>query len=253
MLQPGQPLGSPGRGLGQLVTTGQAVLAVLRLIGGSCLLAAQRPGLGGGRGCGWRPRRRWPRSWAIQGDQPQADQAGGGAQLQRLDQEPGQGLFVADSEPGDSDVVGGAVAAQDAVGDVLVAAPFDLAGGADPGAVGVQQHGQQHPGLIRGPAVSVSSIRLEERAEVELVDHVEHEPGQVVGRQPVTQVGWEQEGLVAVTGTEVVGHGRSYAISLLCCRLQPPSQQPFPQQAHNRQWAGGYCILGCIPVELKRV
>jgi len=73
----------------------------------------------------------------------------------------------------------------------------------------------------------IGSIRLEERAQVELVDDVEHEPGQVVGRQPVTHIGWEQERLVTVTGTEVVGHGRSYATSLPCCLFRQPSRQPF--------------------------
>jgi hypothetical protein len=73
--------------------------------------------------------------------------------------------------------------------------------------------------------------------KVELVDHIKHEPGQVVARQPVTQVRWEQKGLVAVTGTEVVSHGRSYAISLLCYPHYRPSQQPYLQQAGTRQFA----------------
>jgi hypothetical protein len=83
--------------------------------------------------------------------------------------------------------------------------------------------------------MAVGSIGLEERAKVELVDHIEHEPGQVVGRQPVAHIGWEQKGLVAVTGKEVVGHGRSYAIGLPCYPHHRPSQQPFPQQARTRQ------------------
>jgi hypothetical protein len=43
----------------------------------------------------------------------------------------------------------------------------------------------------------VSAVGAQERAKVELVDDVEDEPGEVVGWQPVAQVGWEQEGLVA--------------------------------------------------------
>jgi hypothetical protein len=82
-----------------------------------------------------------------------------------------------------------AVAAQGAEGDVFVAAAFDVAGGADPGAVAIQQHGQQHPGFIGGPAVPVGPIGLEERTEAELVDDVEHEPGQVTARQPVATSG----------------------------------------------------------------
>jgi hypothetical protein len=49
----------------------------------------------------------------------------------------------------------------------------------------------------------VSSIGLEERTQVELVDDVEDEPGQMVGWQPVAKVWWEQECLVAVTGKEL--------------------------------------------------
>jgi hypothetical protein len=125
-------------------------------------------------------------------------------------------VFVADPEPGDGHMIGGAVGGQDPKGDVFLAAAFDLAGGADPGAVAIQEHGQQHPGRIGGPTMPVGPIGLEERTKVELVDHVQDEPGQMVGRQPVTYIGWEQERLVAVAGKEVVDHGRSYAIGLLC-------------------------------------
>jgi hypothetical protein len=45
-----------------------------------------------------------------------------------------------------------------------------------------------------------------ERLKVELVDHVEHEPGEVAGGEPVAQVGREQERLVAVAAQEIVGH-----------------------------------------------
>jgi hypothetical protein len=51
----------------------------------------------------------------------------------------------------------------------------------------------------------LAPIGLEERAQVEVVDDVQDEPGQVVGWQPVADIGWEQERLVAVTGTEVAG------------------------------------------------
>ena len=69
---------------------------------------------------------------AVQGHQAHAHHAGGRAQLQRGHQEAGQGLLMADPEAGEGDVVGGAVTGQDPEGDVLVAAAFELAGGADP-------------------------------------------------------------------------------------------------------------------------
>jgi hypothetical protein len=59
-------------------------------------------------------------------------------------------------------------------------------------------------------AVPVGAVGAQERLKVELVDHVEDESGEVVGWQPVTQVGREQIGLVAVAAQEVVGHGAYY-------------------------------------------
>lgn len=78
-------------------------------------------------------------------------------------------------------MIGCAVGGQDSEGNIFLAAPLDLARGADAGAVAIQQHGQQHPGRIGGPAVPIGSIGLEEWAEVDLVDDVEDEPGQVIG------------------------------------------------------------------------
>jgi hypothetical protein len=230
-LQPGQPLSPTSQRPWQLAAA--AVLLIVSLIGLGGL-GEQLGDLGLEVGVGAVGRRGGVclDLGSVQGDQPQADHPGRRAQLQRLNQQPSQGLFVADPEPGDGHVIGCGVAAQDAEGNVLLTAAFDLAGGADPGAVGVQQH----PRLVGGSAVAVGSVDLEEGAQVELVDHVEDEPGQVVGWQPVADIGWEQERLVAVAGTEVVGHGRSYAIGLLCCRPQPPSQQPVSQQAGTRQF-----------------
>jgi hypothetical protein len=54
------------------------------------------------------------------------------------------------------------------------------------------------------PVVAVGPV---ERGEVEMVDHVEEEPGEMVLGEPVAQVGWEQEGLVVVAADEVVGDG----------------------------------------------
>jgi hypothetical protein len=59
-------------------------------------------------------------------------------------------------------------------------------------------------------AMPVGAVGSQERAEVELVDHVQDEPGQVAFGEPVAQVWGQQEGLVAVAAQEVVGHGACY-------------------------------------------
>jgi hypothetical protein len=138
VLQPSQPLSPAGQRLGQRYIVGSAVLAVLGLVDGRCLgeqLGDLR--LKMGVGAVGRSGSVGLDLGAIQGNQAQADHPGRRAQLQRLDQQPGQGLFVADPEASDGHVIGCLVAAEDAEGDVFVAAPLDLAGGADPGAVGI--------------------------------------------------------------------------------------------------------------------
>jgi hypothetical protein len=107
-------------------------------------------------------------------------------------------------------VVGELVAGQHPEGEVLKAAPLDLAGGAHPQAVGVQQHPKQGLGVVGRVAVAVSPIAPQEWTEVELVDDVAHEPGQVAFGQPVTQVRRQQERLVVVAAQEVEGHAAYY-------------------------------------------
>ncbi len=59
---------------------------------------------------------------AVQRHRADPDHAGGGAQLEQRDQEPGQRGLVADPEPGDGHVVRRLVGGQDAEGEVLTAA-----------------------------------------------------------------------------------------------------------------------------------
>jgi hypothetical protein len=135
VLQPGQPLGPAGQCSRELVATSDAVVAVLGLVDGRCL-GEQLGDLGLEVGVGAVGRRGGVGVdlGAIQGDQAQPDHPGGCAQLQRLDQQPGQGLFVADPEPSDGHMIGGRVGGQDPEGDVFLAAALDLTGGTDPGA-----------------------------------------------------------------------------------------------------------------------
>jgi hypothetical protein len=142
----------------------------------------------------------------------------------RLHEEAGQGLLVASAEPRDGDVVGRLGGGQHAEGDVLVQAALDLPGRPHAKAVGVEQHAEQRLGVGGGVAVPVVPVRSVERRQVELVDHVEDEPGEVAFGEPVAQVRGQQKGLGAVAAQEVVRHGalysllRSYLMSLFLTR-----------------------------------
>jgi hypothetical protein len=86
------------------------------------------------------------------------------------------------------------VGGQHPEGDVLLAASFELAGGAYPQAVAVQQHAQQGLGVVGGVAVPVVAVLAVEGLKVELVDHVEDEPGEVALGEPVAQVRGSRKG-----------------------------------------------------------
>jgi hypothetical protein len=210
LAQPRQPVGLGGQRLRQLIPAGVAVLQVLALVGlgglaqdlGDLALELVEGVAGGAGGVGGH-------LGPVQRDHTQSDQPGGGAQPQRLNQEPGQRLLVPHAEPGDGHVVGGLVAGQHPEGEILDAAPLELPGGAHPNGVAVQQHGQQGLGVVGRVAVPVGPIAAQKRPEVDLVDHVEDEPGQVAVGQPVAQVRGQEKGLVAVAPQEVVGHGAS--------------------------------------------
>jgi hypothetical protein len=77
-----------------------------------------------------------------------------------------------------------------------------------------QQHAEQGLGVVGGVAVPVVAVLPVEGLKVDLVDHVDEEPGEVVVGQPVAQVGWEQEGLAAVTAQEVVSHRQFFCFAL---------------------------------------
>jgi hypothetical protein len=216
LAQPRQPVGLAGQCGRQLVAAGVTEQPILALVGLGGLpedlgdlglkLGVGAVGLVGGVA---------GQLGAIQRDRADLDHASGSAQLQRGDQEAGQRLLVAGAEPGDGDVVGGLVGGQDAEGDVLLAAAFDLAGGAHPQAVAIQQHAEQGLGVVGGVAVPVVAVLPVERVEVELVCDVEDEPGEVALGEPVAQVRGQEEGLVAVAAQEGIGHGLFYMFTVL--------------------------------------
>jgi hypothetical protein len=73
-------------------------------------------------------------------------------------------------------------------------------------------------------AVPVVAMLAIERLKVELVDHVEDEPGEVAIGQPVAQVRGQQEGLVAVTAQEVVSHRLFYYFAVIRTKCVDTSQ-----------------------------
>jgi hypothetical protein len=89
---------------------------------------------------------------------------------------------VADPEASDRRVVGELVRCDHAQGDVLAAAALDRARGALADRVGIGEQGRHHLRLVGGAAVAVVAVGGVEGPAVELLDCLDHEPGEVILR-----------------------------------------------------------------------
>jgi hypothetical protein len=113
---------------------------------------------------------------------------------------------------------------QHAVGNVLGAATFDHAARAHSDAIRIQQQRDHHRRVIGRPAVPVVPIGLVKRDHVQLLDHLDQKPRQVVGGQPVPHIRRHQElSLIAINAHEVEPHqmilpcpGEATATTRLC-------------------------------------
>src|SRR3954453_5087015 len=63
-----------------------------------------------------------------------------------------------------------------------------------------------HRRIVRRPAPAVLAIASQEGAQIHRVDGVEHEPREVVLRQPLAQARRQQQLLLAITRDEVLPH-----------------------------------------------
>ena len=178
------PSSPPARELpGQLIATRRAVALVLggvyslrvgEDLGGDLLVTAERRV--GGRGSELR---------AVDRDHPGPHQPRLRTEAEHLTEQLRQGLLVADSEARDRRVVGELVRADHPEGDVFTAAALDPPRRALAHAVGVDEQGEHHLGVVRCTTVAIGAVGGVEGLEVELLDRLDHEPGEVVFIQPV--------------------------------------------------------------------
>ena len=203
VLKPGPPSPAACQLAGQLIAARRAAALVLggvdalRLgqhLGGDLLVAENR-GVGG-RGPELRP---------VDRDHPGPHQPRLDTETQHLTEQPRQRL-MAHPKARDRGVVGHLVRADHPKRDVLAAAPLDRPRGALTDAIGVGQQRHHHLRVVRRATVTVNAIGRVERLQVELLDRLDHEPGQMVFIQPVAQVRRQQQRLLTVTPKEVLGH-----------------------------------------------
>ena len=142
----------------------------------------------------------------VDGDRAQGGEARLRARRQHVDEHGPHRLGVPRPEAGDSDVVGHHVGADGPEGEVAAARRLDAAGRPHAPAVGVDQQGEHHLGVVgraAGPVVGVAGV---ERPQVDHGHDVEDEPHQVVLGQPVGDARGEEEELVPARYLVVISH-----------------------------------------------
>jgi hypothetical protein len=143
-------------------------------------------------------------------------------------------------EARDRGVIGNPIGRDHAEGNILAATPLDSAAPALADRARAQQQRHHHRRLESGPTPTVAPVAGVEAAEVDLIDRVNNEPGQVILRQPPPQTRRPQQPLVTITRKEVLSHqatsGRrdAHRIVLASPDDKPPADRGFVRQPLTR-------------------
>jgi hypothetical protein len=143
---------------------------------------------------------------AVNRDQPRLRQPRHLTQPQHLAEQPGQRRLVPDHEPRDRRVIRHQVPRDHPIGHVLTTVTLDRARRPLLGRIRVQNECHHHRRLIRRATMTVSPIRAIERRQVHLPDSVNHEPRQMIRRQPIPHIRRQQKSLLTTTLNEVLRH-----------------------------------------------
>jgi hypothetical protein len=112
------------------------------------------------------------------------------------------------AKAGDRRVVGDLVGRNYPEGDILAAAPLDTAARALPDRIGIEQQRNHHLRVERRPPPAIPAIGGVKSTQIDLVDRIQHEAGEVIVGQPVAQTGRQQELLLTVAVDEILRHRR---------------------------------------------
>ena len=205
--QPGPSVSTIRPALGQLVASPVSEALVLRRVGRVRLSQDLRGDLASSA---TRERGRVRLHFGpVDGHHPRRHEPLDDTQTQHLGEQLGDRRLVTAAKPSQRRMIRTLIPGQHPECHVLDQASLDPATRTLTHAIRVDQHPQHHRRVIArtAPAV-VAQIRIEPR-EIQLTDHVEHEPGQMIRRQPLRHRGRHQEHLVPIDLTNIDRHAPS--------------------------------------------
>jgi hypothetical protein len=140
---------------------------------------------------------------------------------------------VALTEAGDRAVIRMLIGRHHPERHVLDTATLDPATRLLPDAVRIQPQGHHHRRGVRRRPPATEAIGLIERGQLELVNHVNNAPRQVILRQPLGHARRHQELLIAIHHTEVERHDDDHDDIQIRTR-GPPTADPCNRLWHTR-------------------
>ena len=164
---------------------------------------------------------------AVDRDHPDLHQPRLLAQREHRAEQLSQRILVADTEPRDRRVIGCLLCRDHAVGDILHAAPLDPPRGAFAPRIGIDQQRHHHRRLKGRPAPPILAVGAIKRRQIHLLNRPQHEPRQMVLRQPIPWVRRHQERLLTIARQEVHSHAPK-------C-LNPPGRTGGLRDTHDDQ------------------
>jgi hypothetical protein len=131
-------------------------------------------------------------------------------------------------EPGDLRVIRRIERTHDPKRRIRVTGPLDRPRRPHSLAVAVDQQRQHHLRIERPPTGTAQRIPSRQPGQIKLIDDIDHQPHQMIGRQPLGKINREQELLTPINPTEPLRHPPSIAPNHY---KQPDQHIPKTQQA----------------------
>jgi len=133
------------------------------------------------------------------------------------------------AEPGDRAVIRHVLRAGDPARHIGVAQPLDLPARPLPDRVGVDQHTEKHRRVIPRPARTPEPLSRPKRAQIQTGHRIQHEPHQMINRQPLPHIRRHQKPLIPIHRPKPLSH----PTILQNTEDQPPQARRFC----NRLWS----------------
>ena len=143
---------------------------------------------------------------AIDRHHPRPHQPSLITQPEHLAEQVSQRVLVTNNEPRDRGVIRHHIPHNHPIRHILATATLDRPRGAQIARKRIQHQHHHQRRLIRRPTVTIRPIRTIKRRQIQLRHRIDHEPRQMIRRQPIPDVRRQQEPLLPMTFNEVLRH-----------------------------------------------